>query len=161
MSDGGSFKFVTAGISALFLDMGIIFRRNRRLRSDVRRLPSIRTWYFRLGSTQVIKPVLCHLLGRLPAWFWICTLSPVFSGINSLPVLGPDRRALFARAISLAFAISSHSRRSFRSQRGRWSRMGRPNNIIAGEIPMSCVGVLRWVIMATQQHPYPTYPSLH
>ncbi len=73
-----------AGVMLDLRHIGSIFLRKRRFLRVILRLPSTITRYWRCGSAPTIMPVLCHLFGRFPCWFWICTLSPISSGLKLL-----------------------------------------------------------------------------
>ena len=52
---------------------GVNFLRKRRLRSVMRPDPSTLTWYWSCCLTSTTVPVLPHLFGCCPVWFWMRT----------------------------------------------------------------------------------------
>ena len=52
---------------------GVNFRRNLRLRNVMRPEPSTRIAYWSCCRTSTTFPVLSHLRGLLPVWFWMRT----------------------------------------------------------------------------------------
>ena len=66
-----------------FLQTGSIGFRNFLFLSDNLRLPSILILYCRCGKVSTITPVLSHLFGLVPVWFWTWTACPINSGESS------------------------------------------------------------------------------
>ena len=63
---------------------GVYTRRNFRLRSGARPELSNLTTHWSYCRTSISKPVLFHLFGSCPVWFWIHTVSPTFNSCNFL-----------------------------------------------------------------------------
>ena len=142
---GGSDE-IGGSIGSSLIMIGVeVLRRNRRLRKVHLLLPSIITWYCRLGSRSTMVPVEFHLVGWFPCWFWTLTLSPTSKGLSS--VVGRTLSEFSKRcecAFSLISASSDHSRLNVTAF-GIWSVIHRPKSSSAGETPISAGGVLRWM----------------
>ncbi len=63
---------------------GMYFLRNFLLLSVCLPDPSILMRYWWNWRTLMTMPVRSHLFGWWPVWFWILTLSPIFSGDRAL-----------------------------------------------------------------------------
>ena len=50
---------------------GVNFRKNFLFRRVTRPDPSTFTWYWSYVLASTIRPVLSHLLGLFPVWFWM------------------------------------------------------------------------------------------
>lgn len=59
---------------------GLYLRRKRLFRSVTRPAPSTLTLYWSCGRASTTMPVLSHLVGCGPVWFWILTCEPTVSG---------------------------------------------------------------------------------
>ena len=131
-----------------------------RLRLVTRPDPSNLTRYWSWGSTSTTQPDLSHLVGWGPHWFWTSTRDWGFSG-GRVCVWGRRESACWPNrtlsASSRARHVSCHTGDSLAQWNmlvlggiGMRSRRGRPNRIIAGDMPVVGSGVLRyWTSPAT------------
>jgi hypothetical protein len=91
VSAGGGIGGMTLSARSSVMDLlsagwwtGIYFLRNFLFLSVCLPEPSILMRYWWNWRTSMTMPVLSHLLGWLPDWFWIRTLSPTVSGVRAL-----------------------------------------------------------------------------
>ena len=128
-------------------------RKNFLLRKVTRPEPSTLTTYWSNWRTSTTIPVLSHLVGWGPVWFWIRTQSPMTKG-GRTRVWAVRRSAVrmcrFRRASSLDRRVSCQVEWGwyFPGWMGMKSRMGRPKTHWAGERWVSRSGVLRYCSMA-------------
>ena len=90
---------------------GMYFLRNFRFRVVILPEPSTRTTYWSNWRTSITMPVLSHLVGYGPVWFWMRTWLPTARG-GSLLVCSVHLSAAFMwrfrRASSLMARVSLH-----------------------------------------------------
>ena len=145
-------------LSIVACGMGWNLRRYFLLPNVSLPVPSTLTAYWSLPLTWTTRPVLSHLRGKRPVWFWMWQWSPSSRGDRCF--------AFFWRFsdcfVSLVRRVSSHlthmSRHIGRTDvllnicdcgwKSDESRKGRPKMIWAGEIPLLMSGVLRNCRMA-------------
>ena len=132
---------------------GVYCRRNLRLRNVMRPDPSTLTTYWLNWRTSMMMPVLSHLVGCGPVWFWMRTVSPTCRGGN-VRVCSDSRSASrmcrLRRASSLAMSVSCQVLCGWYlpGWMGIKSRIGLPKRHMAGERWVSRSGVFRYCNMA-------------
>ena len=106
----GSGKNGGGGTSSVW--RGVYRRRKRRFLVVRRPDPSVLTEYWWYCSTSTTVPVLSHLVGWRPVWFWIKTVSPHLRGERPCVCSSHRVRPVTARldsALSRRSSLSDHS----------------------------------------------------